>query len=216
MPDHRTQRLNMVDSQVRTNDVTDVRIQEAMREVPRERFVPSAKQPVAYADTAVEIVSGRFLLDPRTFSKLAQLAEIEPADRILDVGCGSGYSTAVLARLAGRVVGLEEDAELVRVASDTLSALGITAQVIQGNLARGCPASAPYDVIFVNGAIETPPEGLLEQLAEGGRLVTVVRNGPQGRANIFLREHGRISSRTDFDSNVPLLSGFRHPKSFVF
>jgi protein-L-isoaspartate(D-aspartate) O-methyltransferase len=216
MPDYRTQRLNMVDSQVRTNDVTDVRIQEAMREVPRERFVPSSKQAVAYADTPVEIVSGRFLLDPRTFSKLAQLAEIEPTDRILDVGCGSGYSTAVFGRLAGTVIGLEEDAELVRVASDTLGALGVAAQVTQGNLARGCPAGAPYDVIFVNGAIETAPDGLLEQLAEAGRLVAVVRNGAQGRASIFLREHGRISSRTDFDSNVPLLPGFQRAKSFVF
>ena len=120
MPDFRAQRLNMVESQVRTNDVTDVRIQDAMREVPRERFVPSAKQALAYADTVVEVVPGRFLLDPRTFSKLAELAEIEPTDRILDVGCASGYSAAVLARLAHEVIGLEEDAELVRVATDLL------------------------------------------------------------------------------------------------
>jgi len=216
MPDYRTQRVNMIESQVRTNDVTDVRIQEAMREVPRELFVPSAKQAVAYADTAVEIVSGRFLLDPRTFSKLAQLAEIEPTDRILDVGCGSGYSTAVIARLAGTVIGLEEDAELVRVASDTLGALGVPARVTQGSLARGYRVGAPYDVIFVNGAVEIPPENLLEQLAEGGRLVTVLRNGPQGRANVFLREHDRISSRAAFDSTVPMLPGFQRPKSFVF
>jgi protein-L-isoaspartate(D-aspartate) O-methyltransferase len=216
MPDFRAQRLNMVESQVRTNDVTDVRIQDAMREVPRERFVPSAKQALAYADTVVEVVPGRFLLDPRTFSKLAELAEIEPTDRILDVGCASGYSAAVLARLAHEVIGLEEDAELVRVATDLLASLGFGSRVAQGKLADGYAAGAPYDVIFINGAVEELPPVLERQLAEGGRLVVVLRTGPQGRGNLFLREHGRTSSRADFDATVPLLSGFSRPKSFVF
>jgi protein-L-isoaspartate(D-aspartate) O-methyltransferase len=216
MPDFRAQRLNMVESQVRTNDVTDVRIQEAMREIPRERFVPSAKQAVAYADTIVEIVPGRFLLDPRAFSKLAELAEIEPADRVLDVGCASGYSTAVLTRLAHEVIGLEEDAELVRVATDVLPSLGISSRVVQGTLADGYAAGAPYNVIFVNGAVEELPPALERQLAKGGRLVVVLRKGPQGRGYLFLREQGRMSSRADFDATVPLLAGFSRPKSFVF
>src|ERR1700691_3212760 len=118
MPDYAAQRLNMIESQVRANDVTDVRVQEAMREVPRERFVPAARRAIAYADSALELVPGRFLLEPRSFGKLLQLAEIAPGDKVLDVGCTTGYSTAVLARLAGRVVGLEEDADLMRVASD--------------------------------------------------------------------------------------------------
>lgn len=216
MPDFHAQRLNMVESQVRANDVTDIRIQDAMREVPRERFVPSTRQAVAYSDTVVEIVPGRFLLDPRSFSKLVELAEIEPTDRILDVGCASGYSTAVLSRLAHDTIGLEEDAELVRVASDLLPALGLAARVVQGKLADGHAAGAPYNVIFVNGAIEDLPPTLEKQLAEGGRLVAVVRNGPQGRGNLFLCEHGRTSSRADFDATVPLLAGFSRPKSFVF
>jgi protein-L-isoaspartate(D-aspartate) O-methyltransferase len=216
MPDFRAQRLNMVESQVRTNDVTDVRIQEAMREIPRERFVPTSKQAVAYADTIVEIVPGRFLLDPRTFSKLAELAEIEPADRVLDVGCASGYSTAVLTRLAHEVIGLEEDAELVRVATDVLPSLGISSRVVQGTLADGYAAGAPYNVIFVNGAVEELPPALERQLAKGGRLVVVLRKGPQGRGYLFLREQGRMSSRADFDATVPLLAGFSRPKSFVF
>jgi protein-L-isoaspartate(D-aspartate) O-methyltransferase len=216
MPDFRAQRLNMVESQVRTNDVTDVRIQEAMREIPRERFVPTSKQAVAYADTIVEIVPGRFLLDPRTFSKLAELAEIEPTDRVLDVGSASGYSTAVLSRLAHEVIGLEEDAELVRVATDVLPSLGVSPRVVQGKLADGYAASAPYNVILINGGIEELPPTLEGQLAEGGRLVTVLRKGPQGRGYLFLREHGRMSSRADFDATVPLLSGFSRPKSFVF
>lgn len=216
MPDYAAQRLNMVESQVRTNDVTDIRIQEAMKAVPRERFVPAAQQPLAYADRVVEVVPGRFLLDPRTFSKLAQLAGIAPTDCILDVGCASGYSTAVLARIGHDVVGLEEDAELVRVAAELLPSLGVRAPVVQGRLADGWAAGAPYDLIFINGAAEQVPDVLLSQLAEDGRLVIVLRGGPQGRAHLFVREHGRVGSRPDFDANVPVLSGFQKAKDFVF
>ena len=216
MPDYAAQRLNMVESQVRTSDVLDVRIQEAMRTIPRERFVPAAKQALAYADSVVEVVPGRFLLDPRTFAKLAELAEILPTDRILDVGCASGYSTAVLARIGREVVGLEEDAELVRVAAELLPQLGLSARVVQGRLADGWKAGAPYDLIFVNGAAEAVPDALLAQLAEDGRLVVVLRNGPQGRAHLFVREHGRAGSRPDFDASVPVLSGFQKAKGFVF
>ena len=216
MPDYLIQRLNMVESQVRTNDVTNRRIQEVMKEIPRERFVPTARRALAYTDRPVEVVPGRYLLDPRTFSKLAQLATIAPSDRILDVACASGYSTAVLARLAASITALEEDAELVRIASETLRSLGVAAQVVQGKLSDGHPAGAPYDVIFINGAIEIVPEALETQLAEGGRLVTVIQKGPQGRGTVFLKEHGRVGSRADFDATVPVLPGFRAPRGFVF
>jgi protein-L-isoaspartate(D-aspartate) O-methyltransferase len=216
MPDYAAQRLNMVESQVRTNDVTDRRIQEAMRAVPRERFVPTARRALAYADSTVELVPGRFLLDPRTFSKLVQLAEIAPGERLLDVGCGSGYSAAVLARLGAQVTALEEDAELVRIASDALPTVSPGVRVVQGRLAEGHAANAPYDVIVVEGAVETVPEPLQAQLAEGGRLVTIVQKGPQGRAHLFLKERGRVGHRPDFDATVPLLPGFREPKGFVF
>lgn len=216
MPDFAAQRANMVDSQVRPNDVVDVRIQEAMRSIPRERFVPTAKQPIAYADSVVEVVPGRYLLDPRTFSKLAQLAEIRPTDRILDVGCASGYSTAVLGRLGGSVVALEEDAELVRVAEELLRSLGVKAQVVQGKLSEGWPAGGPYDVIFINGAAEAVPPSLEKQLGENGRLVVVIQKGPQGRAHVFVREHAHVSSRPDFDAGLPVLAGFQRARSFVF
>jgi protein-L-isoaspartate(D-aspartate) O-methyltransferase len=216
MPDYLTLRRVMVESQVRTNDVTDTRVQDAMAEVPRERFVPQAKRALAYADAVVEVAPGRFLLDPRTFSKLAQLAEIEPTDRILDVACASGYSAAVLAKLGGHVTALEEDAELVRIASDALAGNGARAQIVQGRLADGYPPGAPYDVIFVNGAVEQVPETLTSQLAEGGRLVAIVQQGPQGRAQLLLREHSRIGAWTDFDATVPLLPGFRKARGFVF
>jgi protein-L-isoaspartate(D-aspartate) O-methyltransferase len=213
---HVLQREHMVESQVRTNDVTDVRIQQAMREVPRERFVPAAKQAVAYSDRAVEVVRGRSLLDPRTFGKLTQLGAIEPADHLLDVGCASGYSSVVFARLCARVTALEEDAELVRIANDLARSFAPNIQVVQGKLAEGYPAGAPYDVIFMNGAVEAVPEQLLKHLAEGGRLVVILQTGPQGRAQIFLKENGRVGRRADFDSTVPVLPGFQEMKSFVF
>jgi protein-L-isoaspartate(D-aspartate) O-methyltransferase len=217
MPDYAAQRWTMVESQVRANDVTDVRIHEAMREIPRERFVPAVKRPIAYADSAVEVVANRYLLDPRTFSKLAQLAEIASTDRILDVGCATGYSTAVLARLGAKVIGLEQDADLVRVASDMVPAVGAkNATIVQGSLADGYRAGAPYDVILVNGAIEAAPDALIGQLADGGRLVAVVKSGEQSRANLYLRQHGRVGNRVAFDAWAPLLAGFRHKVGFVF
>ena len=110
-------RFNMIEAQIRTNDVTDPRIHAALSAVARERFVPSAKQALAYADVPVEVAPGRYLLDPSSFAKALQLAEITADDRVLDVGCGTGYSSAVLARLAKNVVALEQDADLVRLAS---------------------------------------------------------------------------------------------------
>ena len=217
MPDYTAQRMNMVESQVRANDVTDIRIHEAMRDVPRERFVPAAKRGIAYADGAVEVVANRYLLEPRTFSKLLQLAQINSTDSVLDVGCVTGYSTAVIARLAGKVIGLEQDADLVRIASDMVPAVGATnITIVQGSLADGHRAGAPYNAILVNGAIEAAPEALLEQLAEGGRLVAVVQSGEQSRAHLYLRQNGRIGSRVAFDAWAPLLAGFRHKVGFVF
>jgi protein-L-isoaspartate(D-aspartate) O-methyltransferase len=217
MPDFTLQRQMMVETQVRPNDVTDTRIHDAMREVPRERFVPAARRAVAYADMPVEVAQGRFLLDPRSFSKLLQLAQIGPEDRVLDVGGATGYSVAVMARLAKSVVALEQDADLLRIADDTLRSVGVhNVTVVQGGLSGGDKTHAPYDVIFVNGAIGAAPDALLAQLAEGGRLVTIIRTDAQGHANLFLRQNGRVGAREDFDSPAPDLAGFRKPVGFVF
>ncbi len=217
MADYATQRFNMVECQVRTNDVTDTRIHAAMQAVPRERFVPAARRVFAYADVPVEIAPGRFLLDPRTFGKLVQLADIRAGDRILDVACGTGYSTVVLARIAKSVVGLEQDADLVRLASDLVSVNGAAnASIAQGGLTEGAKAKAPFDVIVIEGAVETVPDSLLGQLAEGGRLVAIVNEGGQGRARLYIREKGSVGSRMDFDASVPLLAGFRKVVGFVF
>lgn len=217
MADYAAQRENMVEAQVRANDVTDPRIHAALRRVPRERFVPAPRRPFAYAETCVEVWPKRFLLDPRTFAKLVQLAEIRPDDIVLDVGCATGYSAAVLAQLATTVVALEEDAELVRAAGEAVAAVGAdNAVVVQGRLCDGLPEQGPFDVVFVNGAVETEPGRLLAQLKDGGRLVAVLKHGAQGRAWRFVRHGDHIGRRPAFDANVPVLPGFRAAVGFVF
>jgi protein-L-isoaspartate(D-aspartate) O-methyltransferase len=217
MPDYRAIRKTMVDAQVRANDVADPRIHAAMLAVPRERYVPAVRRGLAYAEVPLEVSQGRFLLDPRTFAKMIQLAEIRPDDRVLDVGCATGYSAAVLARLGAEVVALEQDADLVRLASEILAAEGVShVAVVQGSLVEGVKAQAPYDVILINGAVETVPEQLFAQLAEGGRLVAVIQENSAGRATLFVKQNSRIGSWPGFDAGVPLLAGFRKAVGFVF
>jgi protein-L-isoaspartate(D-aspartate) O-methyltransferase len=209
-------RFNMIEAQIRPANVTDPRIHAAMSAVAREKFVPRAAQALAYADVPVGIAPGRFLLDPRSFAKLLQLARLTADDRVLDVGCGTGYSSAVLARLAASVVALEQDADLLRAASELLANVVGKVELVQGGLIEGVKAQGPYDVIFINGAVEQAPDTLLAQLAEGGRLVTVMRDSTQARAWLFVKESGQVGRRPDFDADVPLLAGFKKAMGFVF
>ena len=212
-------RLQMIDSQIRPADVTDARILAAFEAVAREGFVPTAARALAYADVPVEVAQGRFLMEPRCFAKLLQLAAITADDRILDVGCATGYSAAILARLGGRVVALEQDADLMRIASQALATTSVI--LAQGALIDGARAEAPFDVIVVEGAIEQTPDTLLSQLAEGGRLVSEMNDGPpenrtNGKATLFLNEHGGIGRRAVFDASTPVLAGFKKMMGFVF
>jgi len=208
-------RFNMIETQLRPADVTDQRILAAMSAVPREKFVPGAARALAYADVPVQLAPGRSMLDPRSFAKLIQLAGIGPDDRILDVGCGTGYSSAVLARLGAEVVALEQDADLVRAASGLLANVVGKVELVQGGLVEGVKMQAPFNVIFVNGAVEEVPQSLLSQLAEGGRLVAVLKDG-QSRAWLFLKENGQVGRRPDFDADIPVLAGFKKAMGFVF
>jgi protein-L-isoaspartate(D-aspartate) O-methyltransferase len=222
MIDSKAQRINMVESQVRPSDVTDRRIIRAMLEVPREAFVPPALNALAYMDEAVPVarrVEGRVtraLLAPRTLAKLVQLAEIEAGDKVLDVGCATGYSTAVLARLAGEVVALESDDALAARAAEALRQLHVkNAQVERGALEAGVPGRAPFDAILLNGAVQQLPQALLEQLADGGRLVAVLADGAFGSAQVWRRSGHTFDARPAFDAGAAPLPGFARTQGFT-
>ncbi len=223
MIDSTAQRINMVESQVRPSDVTDRRILRAMLDVPREAFVPQARQALAYIDAPVPVGPtsagrpARTLLAPRTFAKLVQLAEIDPASVVLDVGCATGYSTAVLARLAKAVVAVELDPALAAQARETLRKQGVSnALVIDGALEAGAPSHAPFDAILVNGAVEQVPDALLGQLKDGGRLVGILAQGPAGRGQVWRRRGTVFDSRPVFDAGADLLPGFARQPEFTF
>jgi protein-L-isoaspartate(D-aspartate) O-methyltransferase len=217
MLDSAAQRANMVATQLRTNDVSDARVRGAMSVIPRERFVPDAVKPLAYMERCIALKNSRVMLDARSFGKLLQLATILPDDVVLDLGCGMGYSSAVLSLIAGRVIALEEDAELAAAAEENLRALATTnAEVVRGPLAQGWPKAAPYDVIVVNGAIEEEPAGLVKQLKSGGRLVTIWRDGAAGHGRLYINDDGAVGNRSAFDAQVPVLPGFEKLPSFVF
>ncbi|MGH6769108.1 MAG: protein-L-isoaspartate O-methyltransferase family protein [Xanthobacteraceae bacterium] len=220
MPDFTTARRMMVDGQVRTSDVTDLRLIAAMLELPRERFVPRDKVALAYLDRDLPVTEGtarpqRCLLKPMVLAKLIQAAEIGAGSRVLDVGTATGYSAAVMAQLAGSVVALEQDEDLARHARDNLAGVG-NVEVVTGSLTAGWPAGAFYDAILLNGATEHAPETLLRQLRDGGRLVCVLGRPPASKAVLYRSTGGQVSARPIFDAAAPVLPGFAAKPAFVF
>jgi protein-L-isoaspartate(D-aspartate) O-methyltransferase len=217
MFDTATARRMMVDGQVRTADVTNSDLLGAMQSVPRELFVPAALAGQAYFDSDIPLGNGRALLKPMVLAKLIQAAGIGSGDHVLDVGCATGYSSAVLAQLAGSVVALEEDVALARTAQDALAATG-AAQVTVGTgpLNAGWPAAAPYDVIFLNGATEIAPETLGRQLKSGGRLACIFGRSPTGKGMIYRMIEDHLVGRPIFDAGALVLPGFVAPPAFVF
>jgi protein-L-isoaspartate(D-aspartate) O-methyltransferase len=217
MSDTAAARLNMVEGQIRTNKVTDNRIVAAMAAVPREIFVPKALAGVAYIDEDIPIAPGRYLLEPLVLARLLQAAEIKEDDVVLDVGCGTGYSTAILARLAAVVVALEDNTNLAEGATDKLAELGAdNAAVLGGKLPEGVPDQGPYDVVVINGSIEHLPDTILEQVTDGGRIVTVVTDEGIGRATLFHVSGGKVSRQRLFEASVPPVAGFGNERGFVF
>lgn len=216
--DFAAQRLKMVDGQLRTTDVTNAALLDAMLAVPRELFVPEGRRPLAYIDEDVRVdAQGRFLMEPSPFARLVQLADVRANDFVLDIGCATGYSAAVLSRLASSVVALECDAGLAASATSNLSTLGYdNVAVVEGPLQDGYASEAPYDVIVVEGAVDFVPDALLAQLKDGGRLVAVVGSGHSAMARIYLRDGDTISDRRVFNAAVKPLPGFMREAAFSF
>ena len=220
--DFAEQRLKMVDGQLRTMDVTDPAILHAMGLAPRESFLPSVSRFLAYIDEDISISSPdkgnpRYLMKPAPFAKLLQLADISDDDVVLDIGCGVGYSSAVLSLLAGSVIAVEDDPALVSMAAEALSEHGYdSAVIVEGPLGAGYASEAPYDVIFLNGAIDEIPTALIEQLKDGGRIVGVVGTGNTGQATLWTKSNGNVSARQAFNLAVRPLPGFQREPSFEF
>lgn len=218
MLDYAAARRHMVDSQLKPNRVLEPRVVDAMAAVPRELFVPDAMGGVAYIDEDLNIGGGRHLMEPMVIGRLLQACRIGDDDLVLDVGCGTGYATAVLARLAATVVGLEDDPDLRARATETLAKLGVdNAAVVEGAHARGNPENGPYDVIFLGGGVAAVPDPLQQQLRPtGGRLAAVVLGERIGKATLIERHGDVFSELTLFDASVPLLPGFAAERGFEF
>ena len=221
MSDFSTLRQKMVDGQVRPSDVTDVRIIEAMLEVPREAFVPEKQRAMAYLDLDLDVSDGasakRFLVKPVVIAKMLQAAGIKDTDNVLVAGCASGYSAALAAKLGGHVTATESDPSLAATAKDTLARLGVSnVSVHVAATADGEPSGAPYDVIVLDGATEIVPELLYGQLKDGGRLAGVFALTKPQRAMIVTRSHGDFGNRALFDVSAPVLPGLERRPAFVF
>ena len=220
MMDFEKARQTMVDCQIRPNDVTNHDIIAAFMHVPRESFVSTAQKPLAYIDEDLPVNasgSARFLMETMSMSKLIQLAEIDEDCIVLDIGCATGYSTAVLSMLCNSVVAVESDAELAEQASQTLVELGYdNAVVVNAPMENGYAKEGPYDVIFVGGAVEVLPEHLASQLKEGGRLVVVEGTGNAGVARVLTKFDDHLGTRTAFNCSIQPLPGFNKTAEFVF
>lgn len=216
--DYKAARKHMVESQVRTNDVTDLRIQTVMEATPREIFLPGDMRDQAYVEREIAYAPGRRLLTARDFSKLVDAVDPQSGDLVLDVACGSGYSTAVLASLAEMVVAVEADEGLAALAQENLQSLSIAnAAVVVGNPAEGVAGQGPFDVIFIGAAIAVEPRALLDQLKDGGRLAAIRREGGVSRGVIYQKSGEAVAARAVFDAtSAAILPEFAAPKTFTF
>lgn len=223
MLDYSVARENMIESQVRPNGITDRRLIDAMAAVPREQFVPAHLKPLAYMDEDITLVAGegnsrRYLLEPMAYARMVQAARIAPGDLVLDIGAGSGYSSAVLSHLAQMVVAVESDEGLANAANENLLRLEIAnVALVEAPLKTGYASEGPYNAIIINGRVEEVPSTLLDQLADGGRLVAVVGATDMARARVFTRSGNQIAERDVFDASIPALAEFDRPNpGFIF
>ncbi len=217
MSDTAIARQHMIDGQLRPNEVNDEVIIGAIASVCREKFVPKNLSGVAYHDNYIEVTPGRSLMGLMVFARLVDAAKVKDTDLVLDVACATGYSSAVLGRLAEAVVALEEDQKLVEIATDVLAVESCdNVAVVTGSLTEGLAAQGPYDLIFINGMIDQLPDTLVDQIADGGRLICVLNDNGVGKATYVTCENGIIGKRVLFDANIPSLDAFKKKDKFVF
>jgi protein-L-isoaspartate(D-aspartate) O-methyltransferase len=222
MTNYAAARVNMIESQVRPNGITDSRIIAAMEQVAREQFVPDSRKPVAYVDEDVALAPSdgvhgpRYLIEAMAFARLLQLADIKSTDTVLNVGAGTGYGSSILAALANRVVALECDPGLAAEARMNLSRFA-NVSVVEANLEAGNKANAPFDVIIIEGRVADVPQTLLSQLADGGRLVAVAGETEMAKAQVYTMSGQSVAMRQAFDASIAALPGFvRKKPAFVF
>jgi protein-L-isoaspartate(D-aspartate) O-methyltransferase len=216
--DYAAARQHMIDSQIKTNKVTDPSVIEALAAVPREAFVAEAQKKLAYIDRPVAIGAGRRMTEPMVLARLLQVAHLKLSDTALVVGAGTGYSAAILSRLVKKVVALESAPELAEKAKAILGGFGIgNVSMVVCDLAAGRAGDGPYDFILVDGAAEIVPEALTAQLGDRGRLAVVIKDRDVvGRGTLFTRADGVVSQRAIFDADAEVLPGFTRPQRFVF
>ncbi|SFJ57589.1 protein-L-isoaspartate(D-aspartate) O-methyltransferase [Jannaschia pohangensis] len=208
-------RTMMVDTQVRPSDVTKFPIIKAMLDTPREAFVPNAQTSVAYMDAPIPLGSGRELMEARTLAKMLDALDIQVTDEVLIVGGGLGYSAAILAQMAQSVVMVEEDEAMVHDAEAALTSVEAdNAVVLAGPLAEGAAKAGPFDVIMIDGAIETLPTALPAQLREGGRIAAIFQKGALGEVRVGQVVDGHLAWRFAFNASAPVLPGFAANREF--
>lgn len=216
MTDFAERRRMMVDTQVRPSDVTKYPIIEAMLHVPREKFVAGAQRDAAYADQNIDLGQGRTLLEPRTLAKMLDALDVQNDELVLDVACGMGYSSAVVARMAEMVIAVEGDEELAAEAQAQLSEVGADNAIVHvADLVEGADEYGPYDVILIQGGVEELPQSLLSQLKDGGRVAAIFMTGALGQVKVGYKNGEQISWRFAFNAGAPVLPGFAAAKEFA-
>jgi protein-L-isoaspartate(D-aspartate) O-methyltransferase len=209
-------RTMMVDTQIRPSDVTKFPIIEAMLSVPREDFVPADKAETAYVGDNINLGGSRVVLEPRTLAKMLDALDVQSDELVLDLGCGLGYSSAVIARMAAAVVAVEEDEALATEAQAALSNAGADNVILHtGALVAGAAEHGPYDVIIAQGAVEHIPDGILAQLKEGGRIAAMFADGELGAVRIGYKIDGQMNWRLAFNAGAPVLPGFERHRAFT-
>ena len=219
MTDFALARRNMVEGQLRPNRVNNAGLLAILADLPRERFLPEALRSVAYADDDVPLGNGRYMMEPMVLARLIQVLQPQAEDKAMVVAAGRGYGAAILARLAKSVTAVETDASMAAAARQTLADLGLAAvELVVGQAEQGAAAGAPYDVILIEGAVREVPKTISDQLAEGGRLATVIADpsGALGVAQLYVKQGGVVSGRPLFDAGSPPLPGFAPPARFTF